>query len=138
MSPTALADLHHDKTAVEPHVNGVRSSNGHAPVAAFKQTEYLLDRDLHKSFPIVTGGSGNYLYLLDGRTVFDATGGAAVSCIGHGNKRVIGAISTVLNTGLSYLASTFWACEVVEELCKNLIDGTNGKMARIYLTGSGS
>jgi len=137
MSPSALADLHHDKAAVEPHSNGLRLSNGHTSVVASKQTEYLLDRNLHKSFPVVTGGSGNYLYLLDGRTVFDATGGAAVSCIGHGNKRVIKAVSTVMNTGISYLASTFWACEVVEELCKNLIHGTDGKMARIYLTGSG-
>lgn len=54
-----------------------------------------------------------------------------------GNKRVFKAISAILSTGIPYLASTFWACEVVEELCKKLIDGTGGKMARVYLTGSG-
>jgi 4-aminobutyrate aminotransferase-like enzyme len=143
MSPSALADL--DQAAQTP--NGVHltngnhpappPTNGHASSKGFKQTEFLLDRNLHKSFPIVMGGSGNYLYLEDGRTVFDATSGAAVSCVGHGHKRVIKAISALMDTGMPYLATTFWACEIVEELCKELIKGTNGKMARIYLTGSG-
>lgn len=112
-------------------------NNGHAPSYGCKQTEFLLDRHLHRSFPVVTGASGNFLYLEDGRTVFDATSGAAVSCIGHGHQRVIKAISALMDTGMPYLATTFWACEIVEELCKELIKGTDGKMARIYLTGSG-
>ncbi|CAL3965535.1 unnamed protein product, partial [Diplocarpon coronariae] len=40
------------------------------------------------------------------------------------------------NTGVPYLASTFWGSEIGEELCKELIDGTDRKMARVYLTGS--
>ena len=40
--------------------------------------------------------------------------------------------------GTPYLASSFWANDVVEKLCKELIMSTNGKMARVYLTGSGS
>jgi adenosylmethionine-8-amino-7-oxononanoate aminotransferase len=139
MAPSAITDLEQDdKVAAELLSNGVHlAANGHAPSTSFKRTEFLLDRNLHKSFPVVTRASGNYLYLMDGRTVFDASSGAAVSCLGHGNKRVINAISAVMNTGISYLASTFWACEIVEQLCKELIDGTDGKMARIYLTGSG-
>ncbi|KAK6585521.1 hypothetical protein PZA11_002248 [Diplocarpon coronariae] len=43
-----------------------------------------------------------------------------------------------MNTGVPYLASTFWGSEIVEKLCKELIDGTDRKMARVYLTGSGS
>jgi adenosylmethionine-8-amino-7-oxononanoate aminotransferase len=102
-----------------------------------KKTEFLLDRNLHKSFPIVKSGKGNYLQLADGRTIFDATSGAAVSCLGYGNQRIIDAMTAQLSSGVPYLASTFWASEVVEELCKELIDGTGGKMARVYLTGSG-
>lgn len=103
----------------------------------FVKADYLLDRDLHKAFPVVLGGKGNYLHLSDGRKVFDATSGAAVSCLGHGDQRVIDAITTQLHTGTPYMASTFWMSEVVEELCKELINGTDGKMARVYLTGSG-
>jgi hypothetical protein len=145
MSPSADFERL-DRVAAHPSSNGVHLSNGYhtaaaangyAPSTSSKRTEFLLDRNLHKSFPVVKGGYGNYLYLMDGRTVFDASAGAAVSCIGHGNKRVIKAISGLLNSGIPYLASTFWACEVVEELCKELINGTDGKMARVYLTGSG-
>lgn len=70
--------------------------------------------------------------------MLDASSGAAVSCLGHGNERVIKAVVKQLNTGTPYLASTFWGSNVAEELCKELIDGTYGKMARVYLTGSGS
>lgn len=145
MSPSALLnDDHH-------HNNGIVSSlksNGYlkkssAPVTkpastkGFVKADYLLDRDLHKCFPVVVGGKGNYLHLSDGRKVFDATAGAAVSCLGHGNQRVIDAVTAQMQTGTPYLASTFWMSEVVEELCKELINGTDGKMARVYLTGSG-
>jgi len=148
MSPSALTDLEQpDKVAIVALSNGAQLSyghhsatngtDGHAKSSGPKRTEFLLDRNLHRSFPVVKGGSGNYLYLTDGRIVFDSTSGAAVSCLGHGNKRVIKAISALMNTGIPYLASTFWGCEVVEELCKELINGTGGKMARVYLTGSG-
>jgi adenosylmethionine-8-amino-7-oxononanoate aminotransferase len=60
-----------------------------------------------------------------------------VSCLGHGNKRVIKAVSNLMSAGIPYLASTFWGCEIVEALCKELINGTAGQMARVYLTGSG-
>ncbi|PVH86804.1 PLP-dependent transferase [Cadophora sp. DSE1049] len=113
-------------------------SNGSTSSDARKKTEFLLDRNLHKSFPVVKSAKGNYLHLTDGRAVFDATSGAAVSCLGHGNQRVIDAITAQLTTGAPYLASTFWGSEVVEKLCKELIDGTEGKLARVYLTGSGS
>jgi adenosylmethionine-8-amino-7-oxononanoate aminotransferase len=102
-----------------------------------KRTEFL-NRNLHKAFPAVIKGEGNYLYLADGRIVFDATSGTAVSCLGYNNTRVIEAINNQLNTGLSYLSSTFWSCDIVDELCKELINGTGQQMRRVYLTGSGS
>jgi adenosylmethionine-8-amino-7-oxononanoate aminotransferase len=43
-----------------------------------------------------------------------------------------------LNTGIAYLASSFWSHEVVEKLCKELINSTNGQMAKVFLAGSGS
>lgn len=145
MARSAVTELEQQDNvgSTTPSNNGQLSKN-HSNMAnkntstdGLKKTEFLLDRNLHKSFPVVKSAKGNYLYLTDGRTVFDATSGAAVSCLGHGNQRVINAMSAQLNTGVPYLASTFWGSEVVEELCKELINGTEGKMARIYLTGSG-
>lgn len=102
-------------------------------------SEYSFHRNLHKVYSKILQGKGNYLFTSDGNKVFDAASGAAVSCLGHGNERVIQAIYKQLNTtGTPYLASSFWASDIVEELCKELIIGTDNKMARVYLTGSGS
>lgn len=109
-----------------------------SPKTGESHVEYSFNRNIHKQYPKITGGKGNYLYTSDGRKVFDACGGAAVSCLGYRHERVIKAVNEQLNTGTPYLASAFWASQVVEDLCKELIQGTNGKMARVYLTGSGS
>lgn len=145
MSPSALLTERedHDNVVASALKNGV-NPNRHSTLTkgpsftnGSLKAEYLLDRNLHKAFPVVKGGKGNYLFLSDGRKIFDSTTGAAVSCLGHGNQRVIDAIAAQMQTGTLYLASTFWMSEVVEELCKELINGTDGKMARVYLTGSG-
>jgi adenosylmethionine-8-amino-7-oxononanoate aminotransferase len=112
-------------------------ASGQAHANGMRRTLFLLDRHLRKDYPVVVGGKGNLLHLKDGRVVFDAAGGAAVSCLGHGNERITTAISEQLKSGIPYLASGFWGNDVVDELCKELINGTGGKMARVYLTGSG-
>ena len=94
-------------------------------------------RDLNKQYPSIVSGNGNYLYTQDGRKILDSSGGAAVSCLGHGNERVKAAVMKQMATGISYLASTFWRNPTVDELCQNLRDGTNQKMSYVYLTGSG-
>lgn len=142
MAPSATGDLGHGnqngsltQNNSRHFINSYRKMN--VSPNNSKRTEFLLDRNLHKSFPVVTGGKGNYLHLADGRHIFDATAGAAVSAVGYGEQRVIDAMFNQMMTGTPYLATTFFASEVVEELCKTLIEGTEGKMARVYLTGSG-
>ena len=53
-----------------------------------KTTSYaVLHRSLHHKPLHVLSAKGNYLYLDNGQKILDATGGAAVSCLGHGNER---------------------------------------------------
>ena len=47
----------------------------------------VLHRSLHFDPLRVVSAKGNYLRLSNGRRVFDASGGAAVACLGHGNER---------------------------------------------------
>ena len=47
----------------------------------------VLHRSLHEDPLRVVASQGNYLQLSNGQKIFDATGGAAVSCIGHGDER---------------------------------------------------
>lgn len=101
-------------------------------------SNYVFGRNLRKIYVKIKSGEGNYIITEDNRKIFDACSGAAVSCLGHGNPRVIEAITKQLKLGIPYLSSAFWGCEVVDDLCKELILGTDKKMARAYLTGSGS
>ncbi len=100
--------------------------------------EFVFDRDLHKVYPEVVSGEGCYLTLKDGRRIFDACGGAAVTCLGNKNQRVKDAMIKQIDTGITYLSSSTWASGVVSDFCEELVRGTDGKMAKVYLAGSGS
>ena len=64
-------------------------------------TEAVPSSVLHASLaidpPKVVRSEGHYHHTSDGRAIFDASGGAAVSCIGHGHPRVKQAILDQLN-----------------------------------------
>jgi len=47
----------------------------------------VLHRSLHHKPLHAVTARGNYLYLSNGQKIFDATGGAAVACLGSGNQR---------------------------------------------------
>ena len=96
----------------------------------------VLHRDLHRDPLQVVKASGLYLTLSDGRKIIDASGGAAVSCIGHGNEQVRQAISTQVST-LDYCHSLFFSCPSSETLAQMLVDSTHGKMAKAFIANSG-
>lgn len=47
----------------------------------------VLHRSLNHNPLHVVGAEGNYLHLSNGQQIFDASGGAAVACLGHRNDR---------------------------------------------------
>lgn len=96
----------------------------------------FLHRNLHGDFPRLTGGKGSYLHLEGGRRILDASGGASVACIGHGDTRVHQAMMEQLGK-ISYCLTTFFTTDVCEELCQVLVDSTNGHMTRAYIVNSG-
>ncbi|KAI0972605.1 exocyst complex protein exo70 [Xylaria arbuscula] len=100
-------------------------------------TSAVLHRSLKSEFPRIIGGEGNYVILEDGRRIFDASGGAAVACIGHGNSRVHDAIVAQLKQ-ISYCSTIFYTTDVYEKLCQELVASTHGKMKRAYMVNSGS
>lgn len=50
-------------------------------------TSFVLHRSLHQGPLHVVSAKGHYLHLSNGQKIFDATGGAAVACLGHGDER---------------------------------------------------
>jgi adenosylmethionine-8-amino-7-oxononanoate aminotransferase len=98
---------------------------------------YLMDRDLNTEAAEVISAQGNYIELDNGQRMFDATGGAAVACLGHGNKEVIDAVSKQMQE-LSYCHSMFFKTRCTSGLAEELIAGTDYKLAKAFIICSGS
>lgn len=96
----------------------------------------VLHRSLHTTPLRVVSAQGNYLTLSDGQQILDATGGAAVSCLGHGNARVKKAMMQQMDS-VAYCHSMFYGTTAGEELCRELVQGTKGGMKRALIVGSG-
>lgn len=107
------------------------------PNTNFSSQSAVLHRSLHNDPHRVVSAQGNYLTLSNGQKILDATGGAAVSCLGHGNERVKKAMMKQMDE-VSYCHSLFFSTTVAEELAQELIDSTNGKMSRAFIVNSGT
>lgn len=96
---------------------------------------------LHRSTRFIPkkaiGGQGAWIHLEDGTRFLDSTGGAAVSCVGHGNGAVKRAISAQMDE-LSYCHSAFFGTTVAEELADFLVDSTGGVLSKVFIVSSGS
>ncbi|QKX61591.1 uncharacterized protein TRUGW13939_08743 [Talaromyces rugulosus] len=96
-----------------------------------------LHRHLHHVPFMASSGQGSYIILEDGRRILDATGGAAVSCLGHGNEEVKEAMIKQIGQ-LSYCHTAFFSIKPFEELADFLKASTGGRMSKVYIVGSGS
>ncbi len=82
----------------------------------------ILHRQIHggESLPIAAGGEGIEIIGSDGKRYIDASGGAAVSCLGHGHAAVNAAIRAQLDK-LAYAHTSFFTTEIAERLADNLV-----------------
>ncbi|KAE8355961.1 PLP-dependent transferase [Aspergillus coremiiformis] len=97
----------------------------------------VLHRNTHFVPKKAIGGKGSYIFLEDGTKFLDSTGGAAVSCLGHGHEKVN---QTIVNqiSQLAYCSSAFFTTDVAEELARFLVDSTGGRLSKGYIVNSGS
>ncbi|MCK5496661.1 MAG: aminotransferase class III-fold pyridoxal phosphate-dependent enzyme, partial [Hyphomicrobiaceae bacterium] len=58
---------------------------------------HILHRQTKTPMPVIASGEGVYLTDDQGKRYLEGSGGAAVSCLGYGNKRVIEAIKDQLD-----------------------------------------
>lgn len=97
----------------------------------------VLHRSLRETPPKAIGGEGVYLFAEDGRRVIDASGGAAVSCLGHQHPRVIAAMAKQAST-LAYAHTAFFSSEPAEALAETLVGHEPGGLAYAYFVSGGS
>lgn len=87
--------------------------------------------------PVAARGDGCYIVDGAGKRYLDASGGAAVSCLGHSDGDVIAAIKAQLDT-LAYAHTGFFTTEVAEELAERLIASAPKGLEKVYLVSGGS
>jgi adenosylmethionine-8-amino-7-oxononanoate aminotransferase len=95
---------------------------------------------LHRSGaipPIAVRGEGIYLYTEDGRAIIDASGGAAVACLGHGNRRVAEAIGRQATT-MAYAHTGTFSNQPAEDLADIILQDEPGGLTRAWFCSSGS
>jgi hypothetical protein len=98
---------------------------------------HILHRQIHGQLPVAVSGEGVYLNDATGKKYIDASGGAAVSCLGHSNADVKQAIRDQLDR-LAYAHTSFFTTDVAEELADTLIANAPAGLSHVYFVSGGS
>jgi len=98
---------------------------------------HVFHRNPLHSYPVAVSGDGVYLRDGEGRRYLDASGGAAVSCLGHSDRAVIDAIERQL-AALPFAHTSFFSNQPMEALADALIDGVPRPLDKVYFTSGGS
>ena len=98
---------------------------------------FVFHRHSKASYPVAVAGDGPYVIDSEGKRYLDASGGAAVSCLGHSRKDVVEAIKAQLDT-LPYAHTSFFTNEPSEELARTLIEKAPGNLSKVYFLSGGS
>ncbi len=97
----------------------------------------VFHRALGRSYPVAVSGSGAVLRDADGKAYIDASGGAAVSCLGHGHPDVVAAMHAQIDR-LSYAHTSFFTTEVAERLADTLVADAPEGIGQVYFVSGGS
>ncbi|MGH2677391.1 MAG: aspartate aminotransferase family protein [Actinomycetota bacterium] len=99
---------------------------------------FLFPRLLDLEYPNIARGEGVWLETTDGRRILDAcSGGAMVTCLGHGAPQVVETAAAQAEL-LSYMYAHHFTNEPQERLADRLIEVVAPEMARVRFVTGGS
>jgi len=98
---------------------------------------HIFPRHTKQITPTAVGGEGCYLIDSTGKRYLDGSGGAAVSCLGHGDAEVTAAIKAQLDK-LAFAHTGFFTSEPAEALADLLIANAPAGLDRVYFVSGGS
>jgi adenosylmethionine-8-amino-7-oxononanoate aminotransferase len=98
---------------------------------------HLINRAFNHDYPTVAGGKGVRLVDTNGKSYLDASGGAAVSSIGHGHPKVVAAIKQQADE-VAYAHTSFFTSKPAEELADWLIARAPEGFGRVAFVSGGS
>ncbi|MBL9190459.1 MAG: aspartate aminotransferase family protein [Opitutaceae bacterium] len=97
----------------------------------------LLHRQIAAALPIAADGRGAEVFDANGRAYLDASGGAAVSCLGHGHPAVRAAMHDQIDR-MAFAHTAFFTTEIAERLADRLITDAPPGLSHAYLVSGGS
>ena len=97
----------------------------------------VFPRHCHSELPVLASGKGCYLFDQSGKKYLDGSGGAAVSCLGHGDTEIIAAVKAQLDEA-AFAHSSFFTSEPSESLARLLTEHAPGNLNRVYFVSGGS
>ena len=97
----------------------------------------ILHRSIAHRYPVAESGQGLIIRDAEGREYIDASGGAAVSCLGHSHPDVLAAMHAQLDK-LAYAHTSFFTTAIAEELGEDLIAHAPPGMSHVYFVSGGS
>ncbi|QFT94477.1 Adenosylmethionine-8-amino-7-oxononanoate aminotransferase [Roseovarius sp. THAF9] len=98
---------------------------------------HVFHRNSRAEPPTVSRGEGAYLYDTSGKAYLDGSGGAAVSCLGHGDPHVTAAIKAQLDK-VAFAHTGFLSSEPAEALADRLVAVAPKGLERVYFVSGGS
>jgi adenosylmethionine-8-amino-7-oxononanoate aminotransferase len=98
---------------------------------------HILHRSLRTTPPVAVRGEGVWLEDAAGQRYLDASGGAAVSCLGHGHPDVRAAMHAQIDQ-LCYAHTSFFSSAVAEQLADQLVRTAPAGISHAYFVSGGS
>ncbi|HVZ10304.1 aspartate aminotransferase family protein [Rhodopila sp.] len=99
-----------------------------------------MTRVLHRSGaipPVAVRGEGIYLHTAEGQAIIDGSGGAAVACLGHGNRRIAEAVGRQA-ASMAYAHTGTFSNQPAEDLADIILHDEPGGLSRAWFCSSGS
>jgi adenosylmethionine-8-amino-7-oxononanoate aminotransferase len=98
---------------------------------------HIIHRSLLKTPLTAARAQGIHIYDQHNKAYIDASGGAAVSCLGHGHPDVLAAMHAQIDQH-AYAHTGFFTSEVTEELANHLIEHAPKELGNVYFVSGGS
>lgn len=103
----------------------------------FEKMSHVFPRNSNKLPPVGSKGAGVYLQDVSGKKYIDGSGGAAVSCLGHGDVDIINAVKSQLDS-MAFAHTGFLSSQPAEALADLLVKHAPGGLEHVYFVSGGS